>query len=689
MKAEYERENRKVFGETVRMISSDKMSTNQQTMLSRIENEFGNDRDGYELIRYLTLWANSLTNAEVKVLKLKLERIFFLVTQSPLIWEATAQEMQQAWLRIPEAKRGGGEPELCEMLLDKMPDACDTYVQFVRAFMAANGQVMDDYQGVAKMLVDLHTERCATRMLKGSLKPAAQGHLASTTDDLNIQESAEAQITQGGKPGKSGNKPSKLTCHRCGKPGHIKKDCTATCPTCGLQRCGGVKNKDRCMTKNGIPPGLAKIISPEIKAEIVAKAKAMGFHSKWVNGAAAHLSIATDEPMTIQSFFDDEEAPEMLFMMVDGWRLDIGEGYSSVGEDSGSDGDIPALVYGSTGEFNEEDEAGRRDAAMARVKDYSKDALFVSTLIETVPVLELPPAMQTVTMMSTSGAEIGQEIGSDGNPHVPVNKYTYGTEAIEYMVQDVTAIATYIIEAMMRNGTDAIVESISGTTIILRTRRLGSRDEWGKHNFIIEVNSEAMPPSKGMQELVSEEMVETVEDKMCMHYGSPEYEEVQALCSDGRWMDSNTWYEQNKEEGEENYEPHITYPQYQADEEVIKFTSRRVMPYRSRRHLRAALEGVTQVPSATLTSHVTDLRIQRGQGVLERSTEDVIASLEALKASASLEQGAGGELDVLEVKKLMAEYNTALSKYLTAMVECGDAARGLRTMGTMVLETGT
>ena len=134
--------------------------------------------------------------------------------------------------------------------------------------------------------------------------------------------------------------------------------------------------------------------------------------------------------------------------------------------------------------------------------------------------------MQTVTMMSTSGAEIGQEIGSDGNPHVPVNKYTYGTEAIEYMVQDVTAIATYIIEAMMRNGTDAIVESISGTTIILRTRRLGSRDEWGKHNFIIEVNSEAMPPSKGMQELVSEEMVETVEDKMCMHYTSPEYEEV-------------------------------------------------------------------------------------------------------------------------------------------------------------------
>ena len=213
VKAEYERENRKVFGETVRMISSDKMSTNQQTMLSRIENEFGNDRDGYELIRYLTLWANSLTNAEVKVLKLKLERIFFLVTQSPLIWEATAQEMQQAWLRIPEAKRGGGEPELCEMLLDKMPDACDTYVQFVRAFMAANGQVMDDYQGVAKMLVDLHTERCATRMLKGSLKPAAQGHLASTTDDLNIQEPAEAQITQGGKQGKSGNKPSKLTCH--------------------------------------------------------------------------------------------------------------------------------------------------------------------------------------------------------------------------------------------------------------------------------------------------------------------------------------------------------------------------------------------------------------------------------------------------------------------------------------------
>ena len=70
---EYNDLNRRLFGETVRMINSEKMTISQQTMVNRIENEFGNDRDGYELVRYLTLWANSLTNAEVKVLKLKLQ----------------------------------------------------------------------------------------------------------------------------------------------------------------------------------------------------------------------------------------------------------------------------------------------------------------------------------------------------------------------------------------------------------------------------------------------------------------------------------------------------------------------------------------------------------------------------------------------------------------------------------------
>ena len=41
------------------------------------------------------------------------------------------------------------------------------YVQYVRAFSAVNGKALDDYQGVAKMLVDLHREHTATAKFNG------------------------------------------------------------------------------------------------------------------------------------------------------------------------------------------------------------------------------------------------------------------------------------------------------------------------------------------------------------------------------------------------------------------------------------------------------------------------------------------------------------------------------------------
>ena len=69
---------------------------------------------------------------------------------------------------------------------------------------------------------------------------------------------------------------SNIICGRCGKKGHIKRDCPAKCVRCGLQSCGGIKNKDRCMTFGGIPAGLAKIMSAEIKSKILARAKELG-----------------------------------------------------------------------------------------------------------------------------------------------------------------------------------------------------------------------------------------------------------------------------------------------------------------------------------------------------------------------------------------------------------------------------
>ena len=90
----------------------------------------------------------------------------------------------------------------------------------------------------------------------------------------------------------SGNSKSNIICGRCGERGHIKKDCPKKCKECGLKSCGGVKG--RCMTKGGIPAGLAKIMQPEIKAMIVTRAKEMG--AAWVMGQAeAHLFEEQDD----------------------------------------------------------------------------------------------------------------------------------------------------------------------------------------------------------------------------------------------------------------------------------------------------------------------------------------------------------------------------------------------------------
>ena len=49
------------------------------------------------------------------------------------------QELRNDWLEIPEARRGGGDEELVELLLDKVSEANEGYVSFVRAAVYMRG----------------------------------------------------------------------------------------------------------------------------------------------------------------------------------------------------------------------------------------------------------------------------------------------------------------------------------------------------------------------------------------------------------------------------------------------------------------------------------------------------------------------------------------------------------------------
>ena len=42
------------------------------------------------------------------------------------------QQMLATFKRIPEGKRGMTKADLSDMLLDKIPDSCQTYVQYVQ-----------------------------------------------------------------------------------------------------------------------------------------------------------------------------------------------------------------------------------------------------------------------------------------------------------------------------------------------------------------------------------------------------------------------------------------------------------------------------------------------------------------------------------------------------------------------------
>ena len=183
---------------------------------------------------------------------------------------------------------------------------------------------MTDYQAT-KLLVEQHRQQCAAS--GGAGRGAPQRCAARGANVAEEEESGEALSAFTGKSGgasrqggKNGNGKSNVICGRCGERGHIKKDCTKKCGECGLKSCGGVKG--RCMTKGGIPEGLAKIMQPEIKAMIVKRAKEMG--AAWVKGQAeAHLFEEQDDADGDPRFDPSVDSLEELFDLSMGGEVNI------------------------------------------------------------------------------------------------------------------------------------------------------------------------------------------------------------------------------------------------------------------------------------------------------------------------------------------------------------------------------
>ena len=119
---------------------------------------------------------------------------------------------------------------------------------------ARNDEGSGDYQGIAKMLIDQHRQfYVGDSEEEGS---SDEGAKRATTKRGTGSGAAGATALAGWAA--SGKK--QVTCGRCGKEGHLKRDCKETCKRCGLQCCGGVRDPKRCMTCEGIKPAFRKIM---------------------------------------------------------------------------------------------------------------------------------------------------------------------------------------------------------------------------------------------------------------------------------------------------------------------------------------------------------------------------------------------------------------------------------------------
>ena len=62
VRARYDERNRRLFRVVIRQLDRDTIQAKKMRMM--VKSEFGNDRDGYALLEYLSLWSNDLTQAD-------------------------------------------------------------------------------------------------------------------------------------------------------------------------------------------------------------------------------------------------------------------------------------------------------------------------------------------------------------------------------------------------------------------------------------------------------------------------------------------------------------------------------------------------------------------------------------------------------------------------------------------------
>ena len=274
-----------------------------KTLLMMIEDDFGEDNDGYELIVYLKAYAAEQTDTDVEKEWERIKMMSFKMNESPSKWEHGFQLLRKKWNRIPDDLRGGGDRQLITLLLKKVGKANQSYVTFVRAMLfAKDGEGKDDYQAIAKVLIEQH---------KQFYKGGSDYGGSSEDDEEGAKKATTKRNTRGDAAGAaaftSWAAPAggKKLCGRCGAEGHFKRDCKATCKRCGLQCCGGVRDPKRCMTCEGIQPSFRKIMeknqgSKEAIAKISKRAKEMGIAKGNVMEAEAEVMMTADQ---IEEFF--------------------------------------------------------------------------------------------------------------------------------------------------------------------------------------------------------------------------------------------------------------------------------------------------------------------------------------------------------------------------------------------------
>jgi hypothetical protein len=142
----YARRNLLVWRYMIRSI--DKQCRTSKAVRLMIIDDFQEDHDGYELIQYLTAYANeqSDTDACGQVAGTHREDVLQDLRVASTVGPDGSQLLRQRWLGIPEDQRGGGDKQLISLLLKKVGAASQNYVSYVRAFLhAKNGEGSGDY----------------------------------------------------------------------------------------------------------------------------------------------------------------------------------------------------------------------------------------------------------------------------------------------------------------------------------------------------------------------------------------------------------------------------------------------------------------------------------------------------------------------------------------------------------------